>query len=135
MKKEVNVIDYGIYIDHNHSYIIAINNSGNELSTIDEIKEIKSSNTNDNKTQSSHAQNHNNEMEKKFCKLIMESIINAKNILIFGPSEAKFELQKEIVQSKQLKDIKEELAVTDKMQSDEALRYTKHYYTPNNKNN
>ncbi|GAC1417909.1 MAG: hypothetical protein NVS9B7_03720 [Flavisolibacter sp.] len=128
MKKVVNFIDYGIYIDHNHSYIISVNNSRNQLLIENEIQEIKSGNTSDNSAHNPHAQNHSNELVKKFCKAIISKIVHVNKILIFGPSETKFELQKEIHLSKNLKDIKEDLAVTDKMQSEEALRYVKNYY-------
>ncbi len=128
MKKEVNFIDYGIYIDHNHSYIISLNNSGHPHLIENEIQEIKGDNSNENNAHHPHAQNHSNELIKKFCKLIVEKIKNVNKILIFGPSESKFELQKEIKLSKNLKNIKEELLVTDKMQEEEALRYVKNYY-------
>ncbi len=132
MKKEVNFIDYGIYIDHNHSYIISLDNSQHHHLIENEVEEIKSGYINDNKSQDSHAQNHSNELIKKFCKLIIEKIVNANSILIFGPSETKFELQKEITLSKHLKDIKLDLETTDKMQSDETLRFAKSYYLPKN---
>jgi stalled ribosome rescue protein Dom34 len=73
------------------------------------------------KNDSAHGQNNNeeqiqnnkNEQLKNFCKAIIEKLENVHSITVFGPSTAKFELQKEIRETKHLKNITEKLLVAD----------------------
>ncbi|MGF7080341.1 hypothetical protein [Mucilaginibacter sp. UYCu711] len=129
MKTASNFIDYGIYIDHHCSYLIALDHPMNEgvlrEETITNDGPLTSKNLNEE-----HVQQHRNEQMRKFCKAIIEKLENAHHILIFGPSSAKFELQKELLNNKSLKHISEELLVTDRMEKDVALRYVKVHYTP-----
>gem|GEM_PF-6200683 len=48
--------------------------------------------------------------------------------MIFGPSETKFELQKALRDDNSLKQINEELLVTDVMDKDAALRYVEKHF-------
>jgi hypothetical protein len=129
MKTVNNFIDYGVYIDHHCSYVIALNNPMNEQvlreETITNDGPLTSNNLNEE-----HVQQHRNEQLKKFCKSIIEKLEDAHHILIFGPSSAKFELQKELLNNKALKHISEELLVTDHMEKEFALRFVKAHYTP-----
>ena len=65
-----------------------------------------------------------------FCIPIIAKLENAHNILIFGPSVSKFELQKEIINVKHLKQARRQLMTTDLMEKESALRFVKHHYTP-----
>jgi hypothetical protein len=129
MKTASNFINYGIYIDHHCSYIIALEHPINEGVLGEEIitndGPITSKNLNEE-----HVQQHRNEQMRKFCKAIIEKLEHAHHILIFGPSTAKFELQKELLNNKSLKLISEELLVTDHMEKEAALRFVKAQYTP-----
>lgn len=77
-----------------------------------------------------HIQNKGNEHFKKFCKSIIAKLEKAHRILVFGPSGAKFELQKEIKNTKSLMHVSEELLVTDKMQKNEALLFVNNHFIP-----
>jgi stalled ribosome rescue protein Dom34 len=129
MKTTNNFIDYGLYIDHERSFIIALSHLVHEQvlqeDTITNDGPLTSNNLNEE-----HIQRHRNEQLKKFCKAIVEKLEHAHHILIFGPSTAKFELQKELLSNKPLKHISEELLVTDHMEKEAALRFVTDHYTP-----
>jgi hypothetical protein len=131
MKKEKKFIDYGIYIDHKQSFIVSLNNVLCEEFMNEETKtnEVDASGSSDAGRQQ-HIQNKTNEQLKKFCKSIIAKLERAHRILIFGPSRTKFELQKEIKNTKSLMHVSEELLVTDKMKKDEALRFVNNHFIP-----
>lgn len=131
MRIEKNFIDYGIYIDHKQSFIISLNNLLHE----EFIKEETKTNEADvsgasNADRQKHIQNKSNEHLKKFCKSIIARLEKAHKVLIFGPSGTKFELQKEIKNTKSLMHVSEELLVTDKMKREEALLFVRKYFIP-----
>src|SRR4051812_35544821 len=109
MKTRKDFINYGIYIDHKKSFIIALNNVIHEEC-------IKGSNNKSGKKL--HVKN--NENIKNFCKSIIGKLDKAHRLLIFGPAESKYHSQKEIKDSNVIHHISEELLVTDKMEKEEA---------------
>ena len=133
MKVEANFIDYGIYIDGKHAFIISLNHVIHEELIDAETEEnphsSNSANGSHDVNQQSHIQNSRNENLKKYCKSIIAKLVNAHSILIFGPSVSKFELQKEIREHKQLKHINEALLVTDVMDKNAAIRFVSDRYT------
>ena len=130
MKIENNLIDYGVYIDRKVSYIISLNHVIHEELMDEEIEENAGvlPRTTKINGQQGHLQNTRNEQLKKFCKTIISKLVNAHSILVFGPSEAKFELQKEIRDNKSLKNVKEELMVTDVLNKEGALHFVKDHF-------
>jgi hypothetical protein len=130
MHTEKNFIDYGIYIDRKQAYIISFNHNSHEELIEEHAEENHGELPRSTKVQGqeTHLQNEKNEQLKKFCKTIMQKIVSAHSIVIFGPSESKFELQKEIRESKSLKHIIEELLVTDVLDKNAALRYAKEHF-------
>lgn len=116
MKTRKDFINYGIYIDHKKSFIIALNNVIHEEC-------IEGSNGNNEIKKRLHVKN--NENIKNFCKSIIGKLDQAHRLLIFGPAESKYQLQKEIKDSKVIHHISEELLVTDKMEKEEALWFVK----------
>lgn len=131
MKTESNFIDYGVYIDRKKSFIISLNHVIHEAfmeEDIHENEEVPVEST--NVRHQVDVQNHKNEQLKKFCRSIIAKLENAHNILIFGPSVSKFELQKEIINVKHLKQARRQLMTTDLMEKESALRFVKHHYTP-----
>ncbi len=131
MKTEKNFIDYGIYVDHKQSYIITLSHVVHEQFLEEYTEEFKGTyNLGDSdETRQVHIQNHKNEQLKKFCKAIVAQIVTPHHILVFGPSGTKFELQKEIKETKQLHGVAEELLVTDVMDKDAAVRFVTNHYT------
>ncbi len=132
MKTEANFIDYGIYIDRKRSFIISLNYIVHEAFMEEETEVNPGELPRSTKVngQQEHLQNDRNEQLKKFCKAIIAKLDNAHSILIFGPSVSKFELQKEVRESKHLKHVAEELLVTDVMEKEEAIRFVTDHFTP-----
>jgi hypothetical protein len=111
-------MNYGIYIDHKRSFIIALNDVIHE----EFLKGSgKSKSNNPDFTKRKSLQEKNSANIKSFCKSIIAKLEKAHRLLIFGPSESKYELQKEIRDSKSMNHISEEILVTDKMEKEEAL--------------
>lgn len=129
MKTEKNFIDYGIYIDRKQSFIISLNHVIHEELISEDIEENGHSGAEHASSNQENIQNSQNEQLKKFCKNIIAKIENAHHILIFGPSVSKFELQKEIKNTKRLKEVTEELIVTDNMDKNRALQYAIDHFT------
>ncbi|MDB5226698.1 MAG: hypothetical protein JWN78_891 [Bacteroidota bacterium] len=117
MKTRKDFMNYGIYIDHKRSFIIALNNVIHEES-ID-------GNTDKNANDKKRIHVRSNDNIKNFCRSIIAKLEKAHRILIFGPAESKYHLQKEIKDSKVMHHISEELLVTDKMEKEEALWFVK----------
>ncbi|HYV91653.1 MAG TPA: hypothetical protein VE978_07720 [Chitinophagales bacterium] len=135
--KKINsqLTDYGIYIDHPHCIIVALHNGKSEASLIKSelVTHERFEGEGSDKTRSidqtggrqkQHQNKLNNEF-RKFCKAITAQIHNANRILIMGPSDAKFELQKEIRKTKNLRGVFEEVKPTDKMSKGEVMRFVK----------
>ena len=127
MKIEKNYIDYGIYIDHKKAFLISIDKEVHE-ETLDNDEEGFDTRI---FTEEQSNQNRNNEILKKFCKNIITRLRQVHRVFIFGPSEAKYELQKEILATKSIMlEGREELATTDKMTMKEAKSFAlKHFNT------
>lgn len=136
MTTENSLIDYGIYMDHKNAYIISMTHGLQEELMEEDTEQFKASDIEGSNDQSRqlHIQNRKNEFLKKFCKVIMDKIEHPNNILIFGPSSSKFELQKEIQENKSLKQVSEEIKVTDTLSKDEATRFVKEHYGPSASN-
>jgi hypothetical protein len=114
--KTKEFMNYGIYVDHRRSFIIALNSVIHE-----ELLNGKSKKA-DLDTRRKHLQTKNSDNIKNFCRSIISKLEKAHRILIFGPSsKSKAELQNEIKQSKSMNHISEELLITDKMEKEEAL--------------
>jgi hypothetical protein len=130
MKISANNIDYGIYIDQKRAFIISLDHIVHEA-LIDEEKEENKGVISSAKgiNEQEHIQNKKKENIKKFCKAIIEKIVDANDIVVFGPSTVKHELQKEITNTTRLKTVKAEIAVTDVMNKDEACLFVKNYYS------
>jgi len=133
MKVESNFIDYGVYIDRKHAFIISLNHVIHEQLMDAETEEnpngTDSTSGSHDVNQQTHIQNSRNEYLKKYCKSIIAKLEHAHSILIFGPSMTKFELQKEIREHKQLKHLNEALLVTDVMDKNAAIRFVADHYT------
>lgn len=132
MKQDSDKIRYGIYIDRKHAFIFAL---GGQLQvqilsseTIENPGEVPRS-TNVNQEQQVHVQNEKNEQLRKFCRLIIDRIENPLKIMIFGPSMSKFELQKEVMETRSLKHVEETLKKSDVMTKEEAQRFVLEYYS------
>lgn len=129
-KPDVNNVDYGIYIDRKVCFVIGLDHSFHEAFLLSETNVNEGALPRSTKVdrQQEHLQNDKNEQLKKFCKSIIERLVNAHSLLIFGPAESKYELQKEIRNTKSLKNVPEELETTDAMDRGGAERFVREYY-------
>lgn len=130
MKQDSGKIRYGIYIDRKHAHIFAMGGKQpDQVLTAETVDNpgLLPRTTNVDREQES-LQNEKNEQLRKFCKLIIERIGNACEILVFGPSVSKFELQKEIIEAKRFKLVDETLEKSDVMTREEAQRFVRDYY-------
>ena len=139
MKKNTQVIDYGIYIDHLHAFLVSINNDvvetlefKTDVGHRDRFPGEGTTKTKEGNHVTSRESKHQDKLNEdfiKFCKSIIEKIDNANRILVMGPSTAKFELQKEIRNTKHLEGVFEELKTTDKMSENEILSFVKDHFS------
>lgn len=130
MKSETNSVDYGVYIDREKAVLIALDRIVHEEPVTEAIIENEDRDKESrNVSRQEHVQNRKHEEIRKFCKAIIERLVNVNKIVIFGPSTMKFELQKEMSRTPRLKNMKEEVVTTDFMDNDAALRFVKEYYT------
>ncbi|MDB5228860.1 MAG: hypothetical protein JWN78_3053 [Bacteroidota bacterium] len=137
MYVEKNFIDYGIYIDHQEAFIISLDHLLNEKFIAEEVHKNHNAGTENisgstDFSREKQLQHRHEDHLKKFCKGIIAKLDKAHRILIFGPATAKYELQKEVLETKSimihLK--REELLTTQQMNKEEALRFVKHHFAP-----
>ncbi|TAL41915.1 MAG: hypothetical protein EPN92_12275 [Chitinophagaceae bacterium] len=139
MKKNYSTLQYGLYIDHRRAYIICVDEknemSGEELkSGINTHPRISGETT--NKTglfrhtlnKESQQQNKTNNEFKKFCKQVAGHLKKVNQVFIFGPSDAKHEMQNELESRKSLAGIYTAVETTNKMTLDEAKRFVKSHF-------
>lgn len=138
-KKYSDQIKTGVWIDHQRAIIVSIHN--NEIKT-DEIltgvishERFKGETT--DKTNSG-AQVMNREIHKeakqqhklkKFYESIIDKILSSSHLYIFGPAEAKFDLQNQVAKHKTLKNLPVVVAPADNRNMNEIVADVKKYYT------
>lgn len=138
MKKNVNVLQYGIFIDHKKAIIVSIDTQ-NEI-TSEECKipatPVRFNGESTDKTglfrhtlnRQSHKQQKSQAEFKKFCKEIAGKIKRANQIYIFGPAEGKYDLYREIESRKSMSDVYVEIGTSDKLTKAEVVRAVKEHY-------
>ena len=127
MTTEKDSINNGVYIDHKVSYIVSLDHFIHE--ELIEEQTIENSGHSGNMDHKKHIENRDNEHLKKYCKSIISKLVDAHNILVFGPAETKFELQKAIRDENTLKHVTEELLVTDVLNKNEAIHFVQNHFT------
>lgn len=131
MKTESNFIDYGIYIDRKCAFIISLDHTLHESLIQQDQREPEGHPLEGTQVQHQvDVQHYKNEQLTKFCKAIISKIVNAHQLLIFGPSISKYILQKEIYYIRHLKHVPITLVTTDHLDKQEALHFAKNHYTP-----
>lgn len=130
MKTESNFIDYGIYIDRKCAFIISLDHTIHESLMQQDHQEPESHPVESTRERHQvNVQHYKNEQLTKFCKAIISKILNAHQLLIFGPSISKYILQKEIFYFRHLRHVPLTLATTDHLDKEEALHFAKNHYT------
>lgn len=73
-------------------------------------------------------QRKNAEKEKRFFKSIIDEIKNSQEVVVFGPSETKTKLQKEIIENKSLKLELSGVKDADSMSDNQITAWVKDYF-------
>lgn len=118
----------GIWMDHSSANLLEL------TAEPIEIKTISSDYTHDEKSETlSKSENimHNKEQAKQsdFYKKLMEEIRNYENVLIFGPTNAKAELNNLIAADHRFADIKIEVKSADKMSDHDQKVFVKDHFS------
>ncbi len=129
MKKEI-----GIWIDHHKAVIVILTMQGEIIrrigSEIERFDHLSSSSTGNTPSEHIIGKQYENQLEPYYAKII-SSIRDASSILIFGPGEAKRELEKQLERAgleEHIVDIETEDEMTDRQISAKV-----HRYFPNNR--
>ncbi len=123
-------IDYGIYIDRKHAFIVSLNHMQHEQFISEDVLDNEEGVHADRKTeQQEHIQNRAHEYLIKMCRSVATQLKHPNSIVIFGPSNSKYVMQKEISDSPEFKNVHIELRTTDVMNKNEAIHYVKDQFT------
>ena len=139
MKKSVNIMQYGIFIDHKKAILVSIDGKNNTAT--EEIKMTESparfSGESTDKTgmfrhtldHQSRKQNKDQNEFRKFCKEIATRLKFANQIFIFGPAEGKYDLHREIEGRKSMSNVYVEIGSSDKMTKAEVIRTVQKHFS------
>ena len=117
--------DLGIWMDHSTAHLIDINSNITNSITSDftfNTKEealSKSENLMHNKRQ---------QMHEAYYKKISDEILKFNHVLLFGPTNAKVELQNYLNKDLRFKDIKIDIEPADKMTDNEKNAFVKNHF-------
>jgi len=124
--KTVNRI--GVYMDHSIAHIIELPADSAD------VKKLESHTIHRDEEHSIHQgdkmmHNKEKETESKFFKTLSEIIIKYKEVVLFGPTEAKTELYNILRADNHFADIKIDIQTTDKMTEGEVKTFVKDYFS------
>jgi len=129
MKAPTEHLDYGIYIDRDKAFIIALNEFDRTQPALARIElnsepEEEPSSFPTHEIQRAHLQR-----IKAFSKRVIDRLQNPHRVLLFGPSEAKYELHKELQTREPFSQVTKELIVSPQMnEALEAQTFTENYF-------
>ncbi len=123
-------INYGIYIDRKHAFVIALNHLQHEQF----ISEIELENPGGiarttHVTRQENVQNRAAENLSKLCKSVIALLKDANSIFIFGPSRSKYTLRNTIHETARLKSVIAQVVAADVMDSNAAVKFTKDHFS------
>ncbi|MFA5792987.1 MAG: hypothetical protein WC897_03915 [Candidatus Gracilibacteria bacterium] len=124
---------YGIWIDHAHAFIVQANKLG-EM-TIEKFGSDVEGKNHGGETlehftivnQNQHNERRHNELNA-FCKELIKHVTDADELVIFGPSTAKFDLEKEVKEVKALAPKLKGVETTDKLSEAELKDFVKKFF-------
>jgi hypothetical protein len=129
MKTEILHCDYGIYIDHSKAIIVALNEFDRTQEPLVRI-ELNIPEEENGKAEPETPQAKAKRLLKAFCKKVIDRLEEPHRVVLFGPSEEKYELHKELQHRPEHHHVLKELLVSPQMeQPEEALTFTGKYYT------
>jgi hypothetical protein len=129
MKTQQLHCDYGIYIDHEKSVIVALNEFDRTQEPLVRIElNIPEEETGETETETPQAKA--KRRLKAFCKRVIDRLETPHRVVLFGPSEEKYELHKELQHRPEHHHVLKELLVSPRMeQPEEALTFAEKYFT------
>ncbi len=139
-KKEKNdVKKMGVWIDHFVAILVSLDNEKIEISKIESNAEshfrhsggCKSGNSVQSITKEKKAEERRTHQYHKFYQEIMQTFDMNTEILIFGPGEAKLELEKEIAKNHRGKI--QAVETTDKLTDNQIVAKVKSFYKKSDK--
>lgn len=125
---------YGIWIDHRSAAIVKSSKLG-EMSVQHVSSDVEphihgSGESNEHLTianQHRHEERRQNEM-KAFCREVLKHVMDADELVIFGPGTAKFDMKHEIEDHKVLAEKLKGVETTDQLSEAELKEYLKGYF-------
>jgi hypothetical protein len=133
MKKNI-----GIWIDSKEAFIISISNKKHHIKKIESNIEFKERVEGESKkygrfggqyiTYEKNRQNRRNEQTNTFFKNLLKEISNCNKVVLFGPSNMKILLEKEIQNNMQIKDTLEGVYNCDSITENQMVAWVKDFY-------
>ncbi len=76
-----------------------------------------------------HMHNKENQMHRAYYKEIADEILNYGHVLLFGPTDAKLELNNYLSEDAHFKNVRIDVATTDNMTDKQKEAFVKNYFT------
>jgi peptide subunit release factor 1 (eRF1) len=116
----------GIWMDHTTADLIDLASKNNNRSIVSKF----TSETKEEALARSEILMHNKrqQMHEKFYKKIGDEILNYDHVLLFGPTNAKVELDNYLNKDLHFKDIKIDIETADKMTDNEKDAFVKNHF-------
>jgi hypothetical protein len=129
MKTETLHCDYGIYIDREKSIIVAMNEFDRTQEPLVRV-ELNIPEEETGEPEAETPQTKAKRRLKAFCKKVIDLLEQPHRVVLFGPSEEKYELHKELQHRPEHHHVLKELLVSQHMeQPEEAMTFTDKYFT------
>ncbi len=123
MKTQQYPIDYAIYIDDQRSFVITVDHNQPNTPYVEQLARPILSESETTAAIPSGLQQR--EHIRELCSQVIERLGHAHSLLIFGPSEAKYELRDTLRSAGHVVlEEREHLVTTDSMDEEAALRFS-----------
>lgn len=127
MKTEQHPIDYAIYIDDQRSFIITVDHNQPDSPSVEQLIHPAADEHEEHNRPLGFQQR---ERIRELCNQVIVRLVNAHRLLIFGPSEAKYELRDTLRSTGDVVlEEREHLVTTDSMNEEAALRFSQSHLT------
>ena len=121
----------GIWMDHSIAHLMEYSNHPFEIQTI-ESNFTQKEKINSMLKGEAHMHNKEQQLQTKYYKKLMSIVKKYKEVILFGPTNAKEELFNVISTDNRFENIKIQVKQTDKMTAKQKLNFVKEYFAQNN---
>jgi hypothetical protein len=129
METQNDHLDYGIYIDARKAFIAGINEFNSEQPVLLFVEQNPDATPESPEIPTPEELRRRIKAMQTFARLVIAHIDTPHRVLIFGPTQEKYELHKAMQRDESLTSVIKELKVADTMEfSPEAQAYTEKYY-------